>query len=119
MIAAQGKMANGQAMSGQVPDEEPSDENMPDESSPEADAMKQLQAFIGGEEMAQTPMAGNSSAPPAQLQSQETSMAEFMNMQKHILAQLSNIDEMLRKPKKINIKRGKDGKIESATAASE
>lgn len=119
MIAANMKGMNGQGASAQTPGESAENAEGAGASSPEADAMRQLQQFLGGEEMTQSPMANNNAALPTPLQPQETSMNEFMNMQKRILAQLSNIDEMLRKPKKINIKRGKDGKIESATAANE
>jgi hypothetical protein len=110
MIAAQAK-ANGGA-----PQQAPSGagqgaEMQAGEGGPQQDQSQALADIMGH--------GASSQQQVAPLQPQAASMDDLMNMQKRILAQLSSLDETLRRPKRITVKRNKDGKIESATASQE
>jgi hypothetical protein len=63
---------------------------------------------------------GGSEIVPAQLQRQIPSIVEDLaRMQQHILSSLEEIKSAVSKQRKITIKRGKDGKIESASSVNE
>jgi hypothetical protein len=115
MLAAQAKGASAAGGT-------PAQEQMPISEVPAASEAAPAQELMPWEEPGVQPSQEQLPMPEygamAIAQRQSASLDDVLKAQERIFVQLSSIEDALTKPKKITIKRGKDGKIESATAGT-
>lgn len=114
VLAAQAKAGGGQGGAGAMPVEgaQPGGEPMPTQEEPLP--WEEMAAAAGGQEV-----MPSQPADMQMMQRQPMTIEDIMQSQERILMQLASLEQAITKPKKISIKRGKDGKIESATAGTE
>lgn len=114
-LMAQAKAGGGMPAGAMGGGEQGGDQGGGQGGSPEDFGQAQLMEFLkgGGEQ------GGGQGGQPMQatpLQPQDNNLGDVLKMQKAILAQLSELNKNMSKPKKVKIERGKDGKIVSASA---